>query len=50
MLFADSKSRVRVAAGLSEEFLINLGVHQGSALSSLLFILVIDEDKRVQKG
>ena len=43
ILYADSKSRLRLAAGMSEEFRINVGVHQGSALSPLLFILVIDE-------
>ena len=50
MLYTDSKSRVRVAGGLSEEFPINVGVHQGSALSPLLFILVMDEATKECRG
>src|SRR5699024_2588073 len=42
LLYRQPASRVRCAAGLSEEFCINVGVHQGSALSPLLFILVMD--------
>ena len=43
MLYADSKSRVEIAGGLCEGFPMNVGVHQGLALSRLLFILVVDE-------
>ena len=50
MLYTNSKSRVRVAGGLSEEFPINVGVHQGSALSPLLFILVMDEATKECRG
>ena len=50
MLYTDSKSRVRVAGELSEEFPINVGVHQGSALSPLLFILVMDEATKECRG
>ena len=32
-----------MAWGLSEEFPINVGVYRGSALSTLMFILLIDE-------
>ena len=42
-LYKDSRSRVRTQVGLSEEFNIGVGVHQGSALSPLLFILVMEE-------
>ena len=41
-LYEDAKTRVRVGLGLSEEFDVGVGVHQGSALSPLLFALVMD--------
>ena len=37
------RSRVRTIAGLSEEFKMKVGVHQGSALNPLLFIIVTEE-------
>ncbi|VDO19280.1 unnamed protein product [Heligmosomoides polygyrus] len=37
-----TKSRVQAAAGASVEFPISVGVHQGSALSPLLFVVVMD--------
>ena len=43
MLYEDSKSKVRVADRMSKEFPIKVGVHPESALSPLLFILVMDE-------
>ena len=43
ILYNGSKSRVRVAGGLSDEFEIGVGVHQGSVLSPLLFILIMEE-------
>ena len=42
-LYEGSCSRVRVAGVESDEFNITVGVHQGSALSPMLFILVMDE-------
>ncbi len=42
-LYEGSKSRVSVVDGTSEEFEIQVGVHQGSALSPLLFIVVMEE-------
>ena len=43
MMYADTRSRVGVAGVLSEDFPIEVEVHQGSTLSPLLFILVIEE-------
>ena len=44
-------SQVRFAGGLSEKFPIKVGVHQGSALSPLLFKLVLEEaTKSIRKG
>ena len=35
------RGRVRVGSGYSEEFDVKVGVHQGSVLSPLLFIIVL---------
>jgi len=37
-LYEGAKTRVRVGLQLSEEFEVKVGVHQGSALSPLLFV------------
>ena len=37
-----AKTKVRVGSELSEEFLVELVVHQESALSPLLFAIVVD--------
>ena len=42
-LCVNSKSKVKVLVGTSEEFEIGVGVHQGSALSPLLFLVVMQE-------
>ncbi len=42
-LYENSTSKVKAPVGISEEFSIRVGVHQGSALSSLLFIVVMQE-------
>jgi hypothetical protein len=45
-LYVGTRSRVKTMAGTSEEFDIGVGVHQGSALSPLLFITVMEEATR----
>ncbi|EYC14719.1 hypothetical protein Y032_0039g119 [Ancylostoma ceylanicum] len=42
MLYVNHRSKVQAAAGTSTEFPITVGVHQGSALSPLLLIVVMD--------
>ena len=39
-MYSNVRSRVRVGEGYSEEFEVKVGVHQGSVLSPLLFIIV----------
>ena len=41
-MYANARSRVRVNGQLSEEFDVQVGVHQGSVLSPLLFIMVLE--------
>ena len=41
-VYANAWSRVRVSDGYSEEFEVKVGVHQGSRLSPLLFIIVLE--------
>ena len=41
-MYANARSRVRVGEGYSEEFVVKVGVHQGSVLSPLLFIIVLE--------
>jgi hypothetical protein len=50
LLYNDAKSQVRTTAGISESFEIQVGVHQGSALSPLLFILCLDRITRDIQG
>ena len=45
-LYTGSKSRVTAAGCTSSSFEITVGVHQGSALSPLLFNLVMEEATR----
>ena len=41
-MYSNARSRVCVGEGYSEEFEVKVGVHQGSVLSPLLFIIVLE--------
>ena len=41
-MYENVRSCVRVCKGLSDEFEVKFGVHQGSVISPLLFIIVLD--------
>ena len=41
-MYANARSRVRVGEGFSKEFEVKVGVHQGSVLSPLLVIFVLE--------
>ncbi len=45
-LYVNSTSKVKMLGGISEKFSIRVGVHQGLALSPLLFIVVMQEAKK----
>ncbi len=40
--YEQTNGRVVIGAGMSEQFSVNIGLRQGSALSSLLFIVVME--------
>ncbi len=42
-LYVNSTNKLETPVGISEEFSIRVGVHQGSALRPLLFIAVMQE-------
>uniref|UniRef100_A0A914WA90 Reverse transcriptase domain-containing protein n=1 Tax=Plectus sambesii TaxID=2011161 RepID=A0A914WA90_9BILA len=42
MLYTNANSHVRCPVGTFDSFPVNVGMHQGSALSPLLFVLVMD--------
>ena len=41
-MYANARRRVRVGEGYIEKFEVKVGVHQGSVLSPLLFIIVLE--------
>ena len=41
-LYSNARSRVHVGEGYSEEFEVKIGVHQGSVISPLLFIIMLE--------
>ena len=41
-MYANARSQVPVGEGLSKEFEVKVGVHQGSVLSPLLFLIVLE--------
>ena len=45
-MYSNAQSRVRVNGQYSEEFSVRVGEHQGSVLSPLLFILVLEVPSR----
>ena len=50
-LYECSRPKVRVGSGLSEEFGVRMGVHQGSVISPFLFSIVVDAvTEQVKKG
>src|SRR6266853_4742151 len=41
-MYEGARTAVRVSGGVSEEFYVTVGLHQGSALSPYIFVLVMD--------
>ena len=48
--YRNTKTAVRTEANSSREFCISVGLHQGSALSPLLFAIIVDELTRELRG
>ena len=41
-MYRNTKSQVRINSTFSDDFLVKVGLHQGSVLSPLLFIIVLE--------
>ena len=49
-MYDGATTTVRSAAGLTEEFKVGVGLHQGSALSPFLFAIIMDKlTKNIRK-
>ena len=48
-LYHGEKTKVRVGSELFQELLVQVGVHQGSVLSPLLFAIAVDVIRRMQE-
>ena len=42
-IYEEGRTNVRTSGGVTNDFYVSMGLHQGSALSPFLFILVMDE-------
>ena len=50
-IYEGGRTSVRTPGGVLDDFAVSMGLHQGSALSPFLFILVLDELTRgIQDG
>ena len=42
-MYTGAETRIKTACGVSDSFEVKMGLHQGSALSPYLFVLILDE-------
>ena len=41
-MYQDSRTKMKCTVGLTDDFQVTVGLHQGSSLSPLLFAIVMD--------